>query len=273
MPFLVARGVRAAGRTLAVAALRGQADPRLRVFADSFRWVGVARPGSWIRTLRSAGVSQAVMIGGIKKSDRYSPWRMVQYLPDWRAFRLWYVRARNDRRDGAILHALANELADEGIELLSNVDYCMEHMATEGLMTRTAMPRGVEADVEFGWRIARAAADLEIGQALAVKELGILAIEGLEGTNAMIQRAGQLCRNGGWTMIKAARPNQDMRFDIPTIGTDTLRALKEANCRCLVVEAGKAIFADKARTLALADRLGIAVVGKTAESGELGRTE
>jgi len=265
VPFLVARGVRGAGRELAVAAFRDGASPRLRGLADSFEWVGIARIGSWIGALKSAGVRQAVMVGGVRKKAIYSPWRIFRYIPDWRAFRLWYVRVRADRRDNAILLAIADELAGEGIELISSVEYCKEHLASEGLMTRTALPRGADGDVEFGWRIARASADLDIGQSLAVKERDIIAVEAMEGTDAMIRRAGQLCRSGGWTMIKVARPNQDMRFDVPTVGPETIRNLKVARCRCLVVEAGKTIIVDKPITLALADKLGIAVMGKAAE--------
>jgi len=266
VPFLVARGVRGAGRGLAVAAFRDQASPRLRGLASAFDWVGIARPGAWIRVLKAAGVRQAVMIGGVQKKAIYSPWRIFRYIPDWRAFRLWYVRVRKDRRDNAILLAIADELAGEGIELISSVEYCKEHLASDGLMTRTAMPGGVAADVEFGWRIARASAELDIGQSLAVKERDIIAVEAIEGTDAMIRRAGELCRAGGWTMIKVARPNQDMRFDVPTVGPETIRNLKAANARCLVVEAGRTIIVDKSLTLALADKLGIAVVGKTADA-------
>ena len=262
MPFLVARGVRGAGRELAVVAFRDGASPRLREAANVFRWVGIARPGSWIRTLKAAGVRQAVMVGGVRKKDVHTPWRIFRYIPDWRAFRLWYVRVRKDRRDNAILLAIADELAGEGIELISSVEYCNEHLASEGLMTRTAVPGGVAEDVEFGWQIARGSADLDIGQSLAVKERDIIAVEAIEGTNAMIRRAGQLCRAGGWTMIKVARPNQDMRFDVPTVGPETIRNLKVARGRCLVLEADKTLIVDKPITLALADRLGIAVVGK-----------
>ena len=150
----------------------------------------------------------------------------------------------------------------EGIELVSCVKYCREHLADEGLMTRTPLRRGLREDAEFGWRIARSSADLDIGQSIAVKDRDIIAVEAMEGTDAMIRRAGRLCRVGGWTMVKVARPKQDMRFDVPTIGPGTLRNLKDAKCVCLVVEAEKTFIVDKPATVALADKLGIAVVGK-----------
>ena len=262
MPVLVAQGIGRAGRSLAVVAIRDQATPRLASMADSFSWVGVARVGSWIRELKRAGVRQAVMIGGVHKKAIYSPMRVLRYIPDLRTMHLWYVKVRKDRRDNAILLAVADELAAEGIELISSVEYCKEHLANEGTMTRTAVPRGAAADIEFGWRIARASADLDIGQSLAVRERDIIAVEAMEGTNAMIHRAGELCPTGGWTLIKVARGEQDMRFDVPTIGPETIRSLKTAGCTCLVVEAGRTLIVDKPVTLALADRLCIAVVGK-----------
>ena len=263
-PILAARGIKAAGRQLAIVALRDIAPPRLAELADDFHWVGVARLGGWIRHLRAAGVRQAVMIGGVRKRAIYSPFRVLRYLPDLRSMRLWYVKVRRDKRDNAVLLAVADELASEGIELVSSVEYCKEHLADEGLMTRCPLPRGAENDIEFGWKIARASADLDIGQSVAVKERDIIAVEAMEGTDAMIRRAGRLCRVGGWTMIKVARPDQDMRFDVPSIGPETLRNLHVARCGCLVVEASRTLIIDKPITLALADKLKIAVVGKRA---------
>jgi hypothetical protein len=264
LPMLVAAGVKAAGRQLVVLGLRGHASPRLRDLADVYRTGSITRPGHWIRVLGRHGVRQAVMIGAVRKRAMYSPLRLLANIPDWRAVRLWYVRLRKDKRDHAVLLGIADELASEGIELVSSVEYCPEHLADEGLMTRAAPPADVAEDVEFGWRIARASAELDIGQAVAVKERDIIAVEAIEGTDAMIRRAGRLCRVGGWTLVKVARPNQDLRFDVPTIGPATIRNLKDAGCRCLVLEAGRTLIVDKPVTLELADRCGIAVVGKTA---------
>lgn len=265
VPFLVANGVRRANRRVIVVGIRGAASRRLKSVADAFDWRGVTRVGTWVRTFRRHGVHEAVMIGGVRKRDMYSPLRIFRYIPDWRGVCIWYFQTRKDKRDTPLLLAVADALREDGIELVSSVRYCREHLADEGLMTRTPVPRGVERDVEFGWRIARASADLDIGQCIAVKERDIVAVEAIEGTDAMIRRAGEVCRVGGWTMIKVARPNQDMRVDVPTIGPSTIKFLKEAKCVCLVVEAGKTLIVDKPATLALADRLRIAVVGKRAE--------
>jgi len=264
-PFLVARGVRQAGRPLVILALRGAASARLRGVADEFVWVGLTRLGAWIRALKRRGVREAVMIGGVPKRRMYMPLRVLRNLPDLRTARIWYCKIRKDKRDNAVLLAAAEALSGEGIQLLSSVEYCKEHLADVGLMTRTPVASSASADVEFAWRIARASAELDIGQSVAVKERDIIAVEAMEGTDEMIQRAGRLCPTGGWTLVKVARPNQDMRFDVPTIGPGTLRMLKDAGCACLVVEARRTLIVDKPVTLALADKLKIAVVGRMGE--------
>lgn len=265
LPFLVAEGIRKAGRPLIVAALRGSASARIKPLADEFTWVGITRIGGWLSALHHGGAMEAVMIGGVRKKEMYSPLRLLRFVPDVRTALIWYHRLRKDKRDKAVLLAVADELRNEGIELVSSVKYCTEHLAHEGPMTRKNVPAGLQDDIEFGWRIARSSADLDIGQSIAVKERDIIAVEAMEGTDAMIRRAGRLCRVGGWTMVKVARPKQDMRFDVPTIGPGTIRNLKDAKCVCLVVEAERTIIVDKAATLELADMLGIAVVGKRVE--------
>ncbi|HUS46589.1 MAG TPA: UDP-2,3-diacylglucosamine diphosphatase LpxI, partial [Phycisphaerae bacterium] len=252
LPFLVARGVLKEGRPLIVVGFRGLASTRLKDLASDFVWGSITRLGYCLRALRKRGVHEAVMIGGVRKKEIYSPLRILRYIPDLRTAQLWYFRVRKDKRDNAVLLAVADELRKDGIELVSSVKYCKDHLADEGVMTRVPVPRGVEEDVEFGWRIARASADLDIGQSIAVKERDIIAVEAMEGTDAMIRRAGRVCRVGGWTFVKVARPKQDMRFDVPTVGPSTIRNLKDAKCVCLVVEAGKTLIADKPATLALA---------------------
>lgn len=263
-PMLAAEGILAAGHRLAAVGLKGFASPHLAGLADAFTWAGLLRIGTWIRFLRAEGAREAVLIGSVRKNDMNLPFRVLRYLPDRRAVRLWYGRLRHDKRDHAALLAVADELAREGVELISSVEYCMDQLAEEGVMTKTQPTDEGWRDIEFGWPIARASARLDIGQAVAVKERDILAVEAIEGTDAMIRRAGELCRRGGWTLIKVARPQQDMRFDVPTIGPDTIRRLAEQRCACVVVEAGRTLLVDKTVTLALADRLGVAVVGKSA---------
>ena len=262
LPFTVADGIIASGRKLVIVGLSGFAHPWLEGLADEFAWAGLARMGRWIRVLKRHKVHKVIMIGSVQKTSMHARLRLLRYLPDLRSARIWYSKLRHDKRDNPVLIAVAEELATEGIELMSSVEYTQEYLAHEGIMTKRSPSTSVQLDIEFGWRIARASADLDIGQSLAVKERDILAVEAVEGTDAMIARAGNLCKKGNWTMIKVARPNQDMRFDVPTVGPETVKNLAAANCSALVLEAKKTLIADKPATLALADKLKIAIIGK-----------
>jgi DUF1009 family protein len=229
---------------------------------DHFFYGAIARPGGWMRKLRKHGVCDTIMVGRVSKKQIYTPWRIVKYLPDWRAIRIWYWRLRKmDKRNNTVLCAIADELASGGIILEDSTMHCKEHIATEGVMTQSQPPASVWEDITFGWEIVKQCGQLDIGQAIAVREREIIAVEAIEGTARMIERAGQLCKKGGWTLLKASKPNQDLRFDVPCIGVDTIESLKKNGATCVVVEKGKTIIIDKPETLALADKLGIAVVG------------
>ncbi len=262
LPFLVADGATSAGLRVVCVGFRDQADPALRDHVDSFSWAPVARPGRWIRHLRRQGVRETIMVGRVAKRRIYTPWRIVQYLPDWRAFRIWYHRLQGkDKRNDTLLAALADELATGGIILENSVKYCEQHLAREDVMTRCKPGESVLRDIEFGWGIVKQMGELDIGQAIAVKEQEVIAVEAMEGTDAMIERAGQLCRSGGWTLIKTAKPNQDMRFDVPTVGVGTIENLKRNKAACVAVEADKTLILDLPETIELANRCKIAILG------------
>ena len=262
LPFLVADGARRAGLKVVCIGLADSAQPELADHVDDFFYGAIARPGGWMRKLRRRGVSHAIMVGRVAKTRIYTPWRLVKYLPDWRAIRIWYFRLRGkDKRNDSVLNAIAEEFASGGIILEDSTMYCKEHMAHEGVMTRTQPSAEVRADIEFGWPMVLEIGRLDIGQAIAVREREIIAVEAIEGTAEMILRAGQLCKKGGWTLLKSAKPRQDMRFDVPCVGPDTIENLKHSRAACLAVEKDKTIIIDKPDTLALADKLGIAVIG------------
>ena len=265
-PFLVADGARRAGRKVVVIALRGQADAGLADHADVMRRAGVARLGSWIRLLRREGVTRAVMAGRVRKSRMHGRFRHLRYLPDLTSFRVWYRQMR-DKRNDTLLGAVADEMAKNGIVLESSVAYCMDQLADRGCMTLRHPSARQLADAQFGWAMAKELGRLDIGQAVAVKERDIIAVEAIEGTDGMIERAGHLCPSGGWTLVKTAKPNQDMRFDVPAVGPDTIRNLRNHGAKLLVVEAAKTLLVDKLETLALADDLGVVVLGMTDEDG------
>ena len=262
LPFLVAQGARQAGLKVICTGFADNVEPSLAQCVDAFYIVPLARPGSWIRKLRKHNVSRAIMVGWVAKQRIYTPWRILRYLPDWRAARIWYMRMKGrDRRNDTLLCALADELAAGGIILENSIMYCKEHLAAAGVMTSVSPAPYVKADIEFGWQIVKQLGQLDIGQAIAVKEKEIIAVEAIEGTAEMIRRAGMFCKSGGWTLIKTAKPNQDMRFDVPCVGADTIESLAQNGGKCLVVEAGKTVILDKPQTIELANKLGIAIVG------------
>ncbi len=262
LPFLVASGAKQAGLKVVCAGLAGSVDKSLSKEVDVFYEVAIARPGSWIRKLRRHNVSSTIMVGRVSKGQIFTPWRILRYLPDWRALKIWYWTLRKEnKQNDTLLRALAEELAGGGIILENSTMYCKEHLANNGLMTKNEPPSSAKEDIEFGWQIVKKLGELDIGQAIAVKEKEVIAVEAIEGTASMIERTGQLCKNGGWTLIKAAKPNQDMRFDVPCVGLDTIRSMAKYGGKCLVIEAGKTIIIDKPETLRLADEFGIAILG------------
>jgi UDP-2,3-diacylglucosamine hydrolase len=260
-PLLVARGAKLAGRRVVCAALSGNAWPELRDECDEFKWVGILRLGQWIRVLRSAGVDEAIMVGRVSKARMYNRWRYFQAVPDMRTVRVWFTELRHDKRPGAVLSSIAKELSHEGIRLIDSTTFTPEALAHAGVMTRRVPSEQQQADIDFGWQLCQQISRLDIGQAIAVLDKDVIAVEALEGTNAMIDRAGRLCKAGGWTLIKVANSNQDMRMDVPTIGTVTIEKLAAARAGCVVLQAGKTVILEKQKVLELADRYKIAVVG------------
>ena len=260
-PIMVARGARAAGRRVVCVALHGNAWPELEAQTDYFQTAGILRLNKWIHILRSQGCSEAIMVGRVKKSLMYDRWRYFRYIPDWRMLSLWFGTLRHDKRPRAVLDALTRELASAGITLVDSTQYCKEQMCTAGVLTRRQPTEAQWIDIRFGWDLCHTLSRLDIGQCIAVINRDVIAVEALEGTNPMIERAGTLCKTGGWTLIKVANGPGDMRLDVPAIGTTTIEHLRQARGGCLVLEAGKTIMLEKTKVLELADRYKIAIVG------------
>jgi DUF1009 family protein len=262
LPFLVAAGAKKAGLKVICVGLADTAEYKLTEEVDVFYRVALARPGAWIRKLKKHNVTRTIMVGRVSKGRLFTPWRILRYLPDWRAFRIYYWRLRKKNKlTDSLLCALAEELASGGIILENSIMYCKEHLATAGTMTAGPLRPSVKGDIEFGWEIVKKLGELDIGQAIAVKEKEVIAIEAIEGTAEMIKRAGKFCKSGGWTLIKASKPQQDMRFDVQCVGPDTIRSLAENGSRCMVIETDKTIIIDKPETIKLANQLGITIFG------------
>jgi DUF1009 family protein len=259
-PILFALAARQQGLPVACVGIRYEAPDELRALCDSFQLVGVAKLGRMIRAFQRAGTRRIVMAGKVTKNVIYTPWRVLQLCPDIRTMQWWYRRTRADNRDDSILLSLISEFERDGMTFFSALDYCPELLVKEGILTRRAPTLSEQKDIEFGWMLAKEMGRLDVGQSVAVKEVATLAVEAIEGTDRCIERAGQFCRAGGWSLVKVAKPQQDMRFDVPTIGVTTIENMHKAGAKVLAIEAGKTILLDESEVIALADRYGLSIV-------------
>ena len=261
LPIAAAHGIRAAGRSVCCVGLGDQYDDDLPGLCDQFKRVGLVQVGKWARVLRRWGCEEAVLLGKVQKTRMYDPLVWLRYRPDLTAAKIWFWRLRSDKRADSMLSAVADELQQDGVTLIDSTRYIPQCMADEGVMGKVKPTAGNEADIAFVLPIVQRMGDLDIGQAVAVADRDVIAVEAIEGTDAMIERAGQLCTKGKWTLVKIAKPNQDMRFDVPTVGPQTIEKLAAQRANCLAVEAGRTIVLDREAMIAAADAAGIAVVG------------
>ncbi|MFZ9690668.1 MAG: LpxI family protein [Phycisphaerales bacterium] len=270
LPSLVAEGIRAAGRSVVGIGLRGNFEADFPGRCDHFGTAGTVRLGHWIRLARRFGVEEAIMVGRVSKLRLHNPVGVLLELPDVRTCRFWYRRMRGpDRRSSVLLAAVADELLEGGVRLIDSTRFIPDHLATEGLLGRVQPSAKQFADVAMGWPILRQVAQMDVGQSIAVRAGDVVAVEAAEGTDQLIERAGSLCRKGGWTLLKTARDAHDMRSDVPTIGVATIENLARSRAACLAVGAGRTILLDKPAVIAAADRLGIALLGVPSEGASV----
>jgi DUF1009 family protein len=261
-PFAVVEKARQAGTPVVCVGLVGMADPALAALCSEYRPLGRISLGFIIRTFRRGGVRRWTMAGKVYKHHYFRPWRIFRLLPDWRALRLWYLRNRSDHRDDSLLLALIREFEDAGLQCVSALDLCPELLVRPGVLTKRP-PTEVElADIEYGWVLAKETGRFDVGQSVMVREKTVLAVEAIEGTDEAIRRAGTLCRRGGFVVVKVAKPQQDNRFDVPTVGIDTIETMRAAGARVLAIEANRTILLDEAETIARADRYNMTVVAR-----------
>jgi DUF1009 family protein len=298
-PFLLLDAARAQGFAVTVAAIREETDPEInhRAAADekiTVHWLSLGELSRLIEVFHKEGVKAAVMAGQVKHMQIFSSIR-----PDWRLAKLLLnLRTRNT---DMLLGAVAKVLADEGIELMSSTQFLEPLLAEEGALTEAAGGRAPSEDerknIEYGLCVARALAGFDIGQTVVVASQACLAVEAMEGTDATIERAGSLMKSlenedrsptstlhpsdndqslgtstleRRLTVVKVAKPNQDMRFDVPVIGMKTIEAMVRAGASCLSVEAGRTLLFDREALLKRAAEAGISVVGKSREQGTKG---
>ncbi len=259
-PFLVAESAKKLGHRTVVLGLEGEADPELAKHVDAFHPVGLIQLGKMARLIRKESATLAVMAGGVRKDKMFSRFRILRFRPDLTFLKLWF-RALTDKKDATILLSFGRFLEEQGARLLPVAEICPELLGPRGPLAGRAPTAEEEADLAFGFGVARELARLDIGQTVLVKERAVIAVEAIEGTDAAVRRAGELCRRGGFSLVKVARPAQDMRFDVPTIGPGTVDAISSAGGRAIAYEASRTLVLDVAETIARANALGVVIVG------------
>jgi DUF1009 family protein len=258
-PVLFAEKAKKLGIPVICVGWRGMADKeQLAPHVRRFYWSRLASLNRPIRCFHKEGVRRWTMAGKVFKVSMYTPFKWITLMPDLRMFRAWF-RRRRDNKDDTLALSLIDEFAGEGLTCTSALDLCPELLVKPGVLTRRKPTASEEIDIRFGWELAKEMGRLDVGQSVVVSDRVVLAVEAIEGTDRAISRAGELCRAGGFVVVKVAKPQQDMRFDVPTIGVSTVETIKKSGGKVLAVEANKTILLDQDRTIALANRLGITI--------------
>ena len=261
-PFLALQGARSLGHDVTVVAVKEEAFPELeRAARDAgadLHWVSLGHLGQCIKILKEAGIRQALMAGQVKHAKIFSG-----IIPDLTLLSvLTKLRARNT---DALISAVAEVLQGEGIELLNSTAFLEPLLAKSGVLSRRAPTTEELDDLAFGYRMADALAALDIGQTLVVKDKAVVAVEAMEGTDAVIRRAGEIAGPGS-RIVKVAKPKQDMRFDVPVVGVATIETMKAAGATAISIDAGRTLVVDGEKLFEAADAAGIAIVGRAAEA-------
>jgi DUF1009 family protein len=254
LPIAIAVDARSKGYTVLAVGLEPLADRVLESCVDEIRWINVGKLGEIIEYLKKSGVDNVVMAGKVPKEMLYRS----KISPDLRAIKLLFTL--RDRSDDSILLAIARELKKDGMTLLNTTDFSTRLLTPEGVLTDKGPTEEEWKDIAFGWGIAKEMGRLDIGQTVVIKNLAVMAVEAIEGTDEAIRRGGKLAGRDA-VVIKVSKPQQDMRFDVPVVGPDTLAAMLEVNARVLAVEAEKSILLRREVLLREANEAGISVVG------------
>jgi len=255
-PFLVAQEARKVGRRVVAVAFIEEADPALEQAVDKIHWVFIGQFNKWIKIFLNEGVEDVVMAGLVRHSNMYAD--LKKFHPDMTALKIfWKLR---DRKADTILGGVADELAKSGLKLLPSIGYLTHCLAPEGVMTRRKPTSQEKDDIQFGYKLAKSMAGLDVGQTVCVKNRAIIAVEAMEGTDRCIRRAGELAK-GNFVIVKVAKPKQDLRFDVPVIGLNTIETFQEAGGGILAVEAGRTLMLDRGKMVEWADSRKTGLVG------------
>ena len=262
-PVVLAQAIKASGREVVCLGVYDHADPVLKEICDVFEYNGLGKFGWATRFFRSHGVEYATMAGKIHKRRLFDPGFIWRQAPDFYTIRFFanhFLFRRSDCKDDSLLLTAIRAFENRGVVLLPGHEFAPELLVRRQLLTKRAPTSAQWQDVFFGWSLAREMGRLDVGQSVDVKNRAVLAVEAIEGTDEAIRRAGGLCKSRGFTVVKVAKPSQDMRFDVPTIGLGTLQTMAEAGASVLAVEAKKTLFIDPEETIKFADAHKIAIV-------------
>jgi UDP-2,3-diacylglucosamine hydrolase len=263
-PLLLLDAARAQGAQVVVAAIKEETSPLIENRgAAAVHWISLGELSKLIDTFKREGVSTAIMAGQVKHKQIFSAIR-----PDWRLAKV--LLSLGTRNTDSLIGAVAKVLEDEGIHLISSTSYLEPLLARPGVLSRRRPTEAEQKDMEYGRRVARHLAQYDIGQTVVIAESACVAVEAMEGTDATILRAGEIMKSTAHegdsvlsralTVVKVAKPNQDMRFDVPVIGVKTVETMLHAGATCLAVDAGKCLFLDGDRVIEAADRVAIAII-------------
>ena len=251
-PFLVVEGAKRQGASLVVAAIKEETDKSIETVAEKVVWVGIGQLGKLISFFKNEDVEKVIMAGQVKHVQIFSG-----AFPDWRMAKMLYNLPK--RNTDSLIGGIADELAKDNIELIDSTYFIKDRLAQTGVLSKRQPDETERGNIEYGLNIANEIARLDLGQTIVIRAKACVAIEAMEGTDAVIRRAGELAK-GKLTVVKVAKPNQDMRFDVPVVGTPTIETMIKSGATCLCLTAGKTLIFDKEEMLALANRNKIAVV-------------
>ncbi|MEL6106140.1 MAG: UDP-2,3-diacylglucosamine diphosphatase LpxI [Planctomycetota bacterium] len=263
-PVEVAQRIVASGGRVCCIAINDHASTDLESICDHVKWSGVGKLGAHIRYFRRRGVQRVTMAGKLFKSDiLFQGSVLLKHFPDWTAIRTWgpcLLGRRPDSRDDRLLTAVTEAYARKSLTIHPATELAPELLVDEGHLIGKPLTEKQRRDARFGWQIAKQMGGLDIGQSITIKDGTVLAVEAVEGTDRCIERTGELCRRGGWVLVKVSKPEQDMRFDVPTIGPQTIQQVSAAGGVAVIVEADKTILVEREQTLSLARQHGVTIV-------------
>ena len=258
-PFLVLEGARSQGIEMAVIALREEAAPELEKTAKRLHWVSLGELSKAIDLMRQEGVKRAVMAGQVKHNKIFSSIR-----PDWKLAKLLFSLPR--KNTDALIGAVARVLEDEGIQLVDSTHFLKPLVPEAGVLTRRAPDEREETDIAYGLGVARQIAGMDIGQTVVISDRACVAVEAMEGTDEVIERAARIVGGKALVVVKVSKPGQDMRFDVPVVGLPTIEQMKASGATALAVDAGKTLLFDREKLIELANEAGIAIRAVAAPS-------